>query len=133
MKNNNTTEVRPRSVFLAAKFQVHCVIFSLVALLFDFYYDSLSPSSFYTQFLLSIVYLIFPFMILRGNDFFRFLFVVLECVTIVSYLTSDLDIPTFSTVALFCQMPLIGYILFSLFTKESNDWFDFKRLNKSIK
>jgi len=113
----------PNAVFNAVIIQLLCIILSLIGMTLDVIFTELSFSSFLVQTGFAFLYLLFPYKIIGGSDFFRFLFVVLEGVSIGIYLTTEIPMPQFSTVATYVQFPLIGYTIYLLFSRESNKWF----------
>lgn len=123
MKFFPTDKQFPESVFNAASMQLICMSLSFFAMTLDMLFSELSFSSYAVQFMFVMMYLVFPYKIMRGSDFFRFMFVVLEGVSMAIYFTSEMTMPQFSTISTFVQFPLIGYTIYLLFSKESNQWF----------
>lgn len=119
----------PNSVFDAVIIQLLCIILSLIGMTLDVIFTEMPFTSYVLQMGFAFLYLIFPYKIMRGSDFFRFMFVVLESVSMAIYFTTEISIPQFSTIATFIQFPLIGYTIYLLFSKESNKWFALLKSN----
>ena len=113
----------PKSMVSAVKLIFVCIGVSSIATLVDFLFFDNTFGHFIFESLLLILYLLFPYKMLRGSDVARFLFVMLEAVSLALFFTSDLNIYPASVVAAFLQIPILGYIFTLLFKSDSNKWF----------
>ncbi len=120
----------PQSISDAVIFICICLALSFFGMTLDVIFSGLQVSVYFAQLVGVVLYLVFPYKILQGKDIFRFIFVVVEAVSIALYFTSEINIPPFSIISTFIQFPLLGYTVYLLFSKESNAWFDSFKANK---
>lgn len=107
-----------------------CTGMSMAASVIDtLLYDG-AIGSFFFEILFMALYLLFPYFLLRGSDLARFLFVLVEGVSLALFLTSDLNMPPAATAATYLQIPLLGYIFALLFNAKCNTWVESFKANK---
>jgi hypothetical protein len=137
---NDITEVQqapkerryPKSISDSVKLICVCLALSFLSMTLDVLFSGLESSTYFAQLVGVVLYLVFPYKILQGKDIFRFMFVVVEGVSLAIYLTSEVNMPPFSIISTFIQFPLLGLTFYLLFCKQSNDWFaSFKTKNNN--
>ena len=113
----------PKTVIRAVQLIFICIALTFVSSSVDFLFFEQTAGGYLFEMVCTALYLLFPYKILRASDFARFLFVMLEGVSVLLYFTSDFQMQAFATISTYVQIPIIGTIIYFLFSKDSNSWF----------
>ena len=120
----------PPAMVKAVKLIFICIGMSMAASIIDSVVYEGSGGSVVFQILISALYFLFPYFLLRGSDVARFLFVVVEGVSVALFVTSDLNMPPVTIDATYLQIPLMGFIFSHLFNTKCNEWVKNLKVNK---
>ena len=111
----------PKSVVRAVQLIFVSIVVSFIASALDvLFFENRFDYFLYETGVLSL-YFLFPYKMLCRSDVARFLFVMLDAVSLD--FTTEMNLYPASVVAVFIQIPIFGYIFTLLFKSDSNKWF----------